>query len=42
MIIVIPLSISKLADVMLTVDLDIDNPLLSYGVGCRGRRKITG
>ena len=41
MIIVIPLSISKLAGVMLTVDLNTDDPLLSYGVGCRGRRKIT-
>ena len=36
MIIAIPLSISKLAGVMLTVGLDIDDPLLSYGVGCGG------
>lgn len=41
MTIAIPLSVSKLAGVMLTVDLDIDDPLLSDGVGCGERRKIT-
>lgn len=38
MIIVIPLSISRLAGGMLTVDLDTDDPLLSYGAGCMGRK----
>ena len=39
MIIAIPLSISKLAGVMLTVDLNIGDPLLSYGVGVGGGGK---